>query len=281
MTTAQALNVHEKWFLFDAGEGVQVSLRRHKVPFSKIHHVFVSHMHGDHVLGLPGLIGSMNLLGRKEALTLHGPEALEPWLMENLRLTATYLQFPLNFEVNPPGEVRLAWEHASFRVTAFPVQHRVATHGFRVDESPRMGSIRRSAIERLALSFEEIRALKSGRAVRDGAVQPDEVCDPGPAVRSYAFAADTRPSPLVTNAVAGATCLYHEATFKSDLAARARETGHSTAQQAAEVALEAGVERLVIGHFSSRYRDLSPLLAEAQAIFPLTMLASDGLRIQL
>ena len=281
MTTAQALNVHEKWFLFDAGEGVQVSLRRHKVPLSKIHHVFVSHMHGDHVLGLPGLIGSMNLLGRKEALTLHGPEALESWLMENLRLTATYLQFPLKFEVNPPGELRVAWEHASFRVTAFPVQHRVATHGFRVDEVPRMGNIRLEAIERFGLSFEEIRSLKSGRSVRDGTIEPDDVCDPGPAVRSYAFAADTRPSPLVMEAVAGATCLYHEATFKADLAARARETGHSTAEQAAHVAKEADVGQLVLGHFSARYRDLTPLLAEAQSVFPMTSLASDGMRIQL
>ncbi len=281
MTTAQALNVHEKWFLFDAGEGVQVSLRRHNVPFSKIHHVFVSHMHGDHVLGLPGLIGSMNLLGRKEALTLHGPEALESWLMENLRLTATYLQFPLKFEVNPPGEVRMAWEQASFRVTAFPVQHRIPTHGFRVDELPRMGSIRRAAIESHGLEFEEIRALKSGRPVRKGTIHPEEVCDAGPVVRSYAFAADTRPSPLVADAVAGATCLYHEATFKAELSARARETGHSTAEQAAQVALDAGVGQLIIGHFSSRYRDLTSLLAEAQSIFPMTLLASDGMRIQL
>lgn len=281
MTTAQALNVHEKWFLFDAGEGVQVSLRRHKVPFSKIHHVFVSHMHGDHVLGLPGLIGSMNLLGRKESLTLHGPEALEPWLMENLRLTATYLQFPLRFEVNAAGAPRLAWEQSTFQVTAFPVQHRVATHGYRVEERPRMGSIRREAIADLELSFEEIRALKSGNAVRDGSVQPEAVCEAGPPVRSYAFAADTRPSPMVIEAVTGSTCLYHEATFRTDLAARARETGHSTAEQAGRVASEAGVGRLVLGHFSSRYRDLGPLLAEAQAVFPDTTLASDGLKILL
>lgn len=281
MTTAQALNVHERWFLFDAGEGVQVSLRRHKVPFSKIHHVFVSHMHGDHVLGLPGLIGSMNLLGRKEALTLHGPEALEGWLMENLRLTATHLQFQLNFEVNPPGEVRWAWEQSTFRITAFPVQHRIPTHGFRVDELPRMGSIRRAAIADLGLSFEEIRLLKSGRAIRNGSVQPEEVCDAGPPIRSYAFAADTRPSTQVVEAVTGATCLYHEATFKTDLAARARETGHSTAEQAARVAVDARVGRLVLGHFSSRYRDLTPLLAEAQAIFPSTTLASDGMKILL
>ena len=281
MTTAQALNVHEKWFLFDAGEGVQVSLRRHKVPFSKIHHVFVSHMHGDHVLGLPGLIGSMNLLGRKDALTLHGPEALEAWLMDNLRLTATHLQFPLNFEVNPPGEVRMAWEQSTFRVMAFPVQHRIPTHGFRVDERPRMGSIRRESIAGLELSFEEIRLLKSGRAIRNGSVKPEEVFDAGPAIRSYAFAADTRPSTRVVEAVTEATCLYHEATFKADLAARARETGHSTAEQAARIALDAGVGRLVVGHFSSRYRDLTPLLAEAQAVFPSTTLASDGMKILL
>jgi ribonuclease Z len=281
MTTAQALNVHEKWFLFDAGEGVQVSLRRNNVPFSKIHHVFVSHMHGDHVLGLPGLIGSMNLLGRKDALTLHGPEPLESWLMENLRLTATYLQFPLKFEVNPPGEARLAWEHSTFQVTAFPVQHRIPTHGFRVDELPRMGSIRREAIATRGLTFEEIRALKSGRSVRAGTIEPNDVCEPGPAVRSYAFAADTRPSARVSAAVAGTTCLYHEATFKADLAARARDTGHSTAEQAAQVASDAGVGQLVIGHFSSRYRDLTPLLAEAQAVFRKTSLAWDGMRIQL
>lgn len=283
MTTAQAVHVHGEWVLLDAGEGVQVALRKHKVPFGKVDHVFISHMHGDHVLGLPGLVGSMNLLGRTTPLWIHGPAALEPWLMEGLRLTATYLQFPIHFEVHPEGLQVCAWSSKHYEVLAFPTRHRVPTHGFLVREFQRMGSIRRSAIDSLGLTFEEIRKLKAGRPVRSGKelVRPEDVCEPGLPARSYAFAADSRPSDDVVEAVRGVDCLYHEATFRSDLAARARDTGHSTAAQAGRVAEQAGVSRLVLGHFSGRYKDLSPLLIEAQACFERTELGFDGMVIDL
>jgi ribonuclease Z len=283
MTTAQAVNIHEHWMLLDAGEGVQTGLRKHKVPFSKLNHIFISHMHGDHVLGLPGLIGSMNLLGRTADLHLHGPEVLEPWLMESLRMTETHLKFKLVFHVHVPGVSSCTHATSGFQVLAFPTRHRIPTHGFVIQELPRMGSIRPSMIEAHALNFEEIRRLKSGHSVREDGhlIRPEEVCMPGPAPRSYAFAADTRPSDDVVDAVRGVDLLYHEATFRSDLASRAKETGHSTAFQAAEVAARAGVKALVLGHFSARYKDLEGLRQESRKAFDAVELASDGLVLRL
>lgn len=260
-----------------------MTLRKHKVPFSKIQHIFISHMHGDHVLGLPGLIGSMNLLGRREDLNLFGPEALEPWLMENLRLTATHLQFRLNFNALPPGESLDLLVAPTFRVKAFPTKHRIPTHGFRIDEHDAPGNILREAIALHQLTFEEIRKLKSGKAIDRGGrkIQPLEVCLPGVAARSYAFAADTRPCAEVIEAVKGVNVLYHEATFKEELQARAKETGHSTGREAGEVAAAAKVEKLIVGHFSARYKDLTPLLDEARASFHPAELAYDGMLIRL
>ncbi len=282
-TSAQAVNIHEKWLLLDAGEGVQLGLRKHKVPFSRIHHIAISHMHGDHVLGLPGLIGSMNLLGRREALTLIGPEALEPWLMETLRLTSTYLQFELIFQPLKEGEGQVVWDMPTFSVSAFPTKHRIPTHGFLVREKPRPWNLKREAVAAFKLTVDEIKALKCGEVVREGerAISPAHACWPPETPRSYAYAADSRPAQSVVEAVRGAHVLYHEATFKQELAQRAKETGHSTAQQAAKVAKEAAVHQLVLGHFSARYRDLTPLLEEAKAVFPHVMLASDDAVIKL
>lgn len=276
-TTSQVVNIHEKWLLIDAGEGVQLGLRRHKVPFSRIHHIAISHMHGDHVLGLPGLIGSMNLLGRKAPLKLFGPVALEPWLMETLRLTSTFLQFPLEFHATTEGSSEVIWDEATFTVSAFPTQHRIPTHGFLIREKPLEWNLKREAVTLHQLTVDEMKALKGGKAVREGkfAISPETACSPPPPPRSYAFAADTRPSEKVVEAVSGADVLYHEATFKQELSQRARETGHSTAQQAAQVAAAAGVGRLILGHFSARYRDLIPLLDEARTVFSNVILASD------
>ncbi len=276
-TTSQVVNIHEKWLLLDAGEGVQLGLRRHKVPFSRIHHIAISHMHGDHVLGLPGLIGSMNLLGRKDPLKLFGPAALEPWLMETLRLTSTFLQFQLEFHALTAGASEVIWDAATFTVSAFPTRHRIPTHGFLIREKARAWNLKRESVLLHQLTVDEIKALKRGEVVREGvrAIAPEVACWPPPPERSYAFAADTRPSEAVAAAVSGADVLYHEATFKQELSQRARETGHSTAQQAAEIAAAAGVGRLVLGHFSARYRDLTPLLDEARAVFSNVTLASD------
>lgn len=280
-TTAQVVNIHEKWLLLDAGEGVQLGLRKHKVPFNRINHIAISHMHGDHVLGLPGLIGSMNLLGRKTPLKLFGPEALERWLMETLRLTATYLQFDLEFHAISDG-MEMIWDERTFTVMAFPTRHRIPTHGFLIREKPLPWNLKPESVHAYQLSFDEIKQLKQGITVRKGksAVAPEQACTPPPAARSYAFAADTRPCDGVAKAVQGVNVLYHEATFKHELVKRAKETGHSTARQAAEIAAKAGVERLILGHFSARYSDLLPLVDEAKEVFGQVTLASDDAVIQ-
>lgn len=282
MTSAQAINIHENWILLDAGEGVQTRLRRHKISFSKLNHVCISHMHGDHVLGLPGLIGSMNLLGRIAPLHIHGPAELERWVMETMRLTSTHLKFELKFSINPPASNEIIIEGKTFSVEAFPTRHRIPTHGFLIREAQAPWNIQPSAIQRFQLSREEIKTLKSGGSVRRDSMEisPEMSCTPGQSPRSYAYAADTRPCTEVAKFVKGATILYHEATFKHELAERARETGHSTALQAGEVAKQSEVGQLYIGHFSSRYNDLTPLLEEAQSVFPNTCLAEDDLLIR-
>jgi ribonuclease Z len=283
MTTSQVVNIHENWILFDAGEGVQLNLRRMKVPFNKIHNICISHMHGDHVLGLPGLIGSMNLLGRKTELKLFGPTALEPWLMENLRLTETHLNFHMKFRPLEPDASELLIEKERFKLTSFPTRHRIPTHGFRIQEAEHPWRVNKEAIQEFDLSINEIKTLKSGESVRKGAgeIAAKDAAVPGRTPRSYAYAADTRPSDEVIESVEGVSVLYHEATFQSALAKRAKETGHSTAAQAAEVALKAKVGKLVLGHFSARYRVQDGLLAEAKAIFQDTELGYDGMIIRI
>lgn len=283
MTSAQAVNIHEHWILLDAGEGVQIRLRKHGISFNKLNHVCISHMHGDHVLGLPGLIGSMNLLGRTAPLHLHGPVELERWVMETLRLTSTHLQFELKFNVNAPESREIIIEHSTFSVYSFPTKHRIPTHGFLIQEAPHPRNVEPAAILAYGLSREEIKALKSGETIVRGegvTLSPDMCCKLPQKTRSYAYAADSQPSPEVVEHVREVDILYHEATFKHELARRAKETGHSTALQAGEIANAARVGQLYLGHFSSRYRDLTPLLAEAQQVFPNTVLAEDDLLIQ-
>lgn len=284
-TTSQALNIHEDWMLIDAGEGVQSRLRAMGVPWNRISKVFISHLHGDHFLGLPGLLGSMNLLGRTKMLTLLGPPDLELLVREIHRLTHTHLRYPIAFvHLCAEKEVELVFDSPRYEVLAFPTKHRIPTWGFRFNEKQLPLRIHKERADALKLERSQLLALKSGHRIQlEGGTMltPEDCCHPPYERRSYVFASDTSYSEKVVHAARGAQLLYHEATFASDHRERARATGHSTAADAARVAREAEVNQLVLGHFSSRYRDLTKLQAEAEAVFPRVSLASDGSRWKL
>tara|TARA_B110000285_G_C15127691_1_gene621349 strand:- start:1486 stop:2415 length:930 start_codon:yes stop_codon:yes gene_type:complete len=276
--TSQILNISEKWYLLDAGEGVQIALRSQRVPFQKIEQVFISHMHGDHVLGLPGLIGSMNLLGRRRPLILHGPVVLERWLMECLRLTSTYLNFELEFSVNNQDQIDTCWLDGDIQVLSAPVKHRVEAYGYRFNWTPKLLNLKKQQVEAFDLTRSEVIQLKNGQNVQRENGQlliVEEMCytlNPG---LSYVFSGDTAPCVSLDELAEGANLLYHEATFMESLSIRAKQTGHSTSRQAANTALKAGVDTLLLGHFSSRYRSLKGLLDEAFEVFESVQLAEE------
>jgi ribonuclease Z len=283
--TAQAVNWHGRWFLIDAGEGVQLGLRKNSIPFQKIEAIFISHMHGDHVLGLPGLIGSMSLLGRKKNLTIIGPAELQAFLMNALKSTSTHLDFELEFKT--PSDIEKmetvhTWDECA--VTSFPVKHRISAFGYIFQFEPIARNIRRESILTENLSRSEILALKGGLQIqRDNGkvLSPNEHCLPLKPSKKYVYSGDTSPCEGLREAALGADVLYHEATFLHELAKTAKATGHSTARQAGILAHEAGVKTLIIGHFSSRYKEEAVLLDEAKQQHTQTIAANENLRITL
>ncbi|MDB4694005.1 ribonuclease Z [Flavobacteriales bacterium] len=284
LPTAQAINWNGQWMLLDAGEGVQLGLRQQRIPFQKIERIFISHMHGDHVLGLPGLIGSMNLLGRRRPLVIYGPSSLESYVMTALKLTQTHLKFDLNFVAANPKGMHVSMQEKGARISSFPVKHRIEAYGYQFHfEAPEL-NVRKDQIEALELQRSEIIQLKKGRDVQrtDGIwIKCALACHTKAAPLCYVYSGDTRPCDAVLTASLNADLLYHEATFLDDKRSKAKETGHSTAKQAAQIAADANVKKLVIGHFSSRYRNEELLADEARVIFNNVVLANEGMKFQL
>ena len=236
-------------------------------------------MHGDHVLGLPGLVGSMNLLGRTKALVIHGPANLERWLMEGLRLTESHLKFTIEFRPNTPIEETTIWSEDGISVESTPVKHRIEAYAYRFRWMPMSRNVKKDKIDSFHLKRTEIIRLKKNVDVlrEDGTfIEADEMCHPWAPALIYVFSGDTAPCQHLTRLAKGADLLYHEATFSSSLAEKAKKTGHSTAIQAGLTAKEARVKKLVLGHFSSRYRSPEILLQEANSIFGDSELAIEG-----
>ncbi len=277
--TAQVVNVHEKQFLLDCGEGTQIALRHARVRMMRIDHIAISHLHGDHYLGLPGLISTFNLLGRTRALHVYGPPKLQEVLALHQEVGEGRLDFPLHFHPTQTEERAVLFEDKSVVLESFPVRHRIPTTGFLLREKPKEPGVKREWVRDHDLVPSEILALKRGEDVvrSNGEVIPfSKACHPVPAARSYAFAADTKYWTAVAEFVKGVDVLYHEATFDDGMKARAEKTYHTTASQAAKVARDAGVGQLVIGHVSARYDSPSLHLDQARAIFPNVVAASDG-----
>lgn len=278
--TAQIVRFGQEFLLLDCGEGTQLQLRKYKVKHSKISHIFISHLHGDHYLGLVGLLSSYHLSKRTNPIQLFGPRGLDEIITTHFRWSNTRLSYPLHFtETSTSGKVLLL-EHAQFRVSSFPLQHRVPTTGFLIEEKVGPQSLIKEKIQESPLPLAAIQLLREGKDYQDSdgnSFQAIDYCHPHPPLRSYAFCSDTAFNPELSTYLDGVDLLYHESTFMEADQLRAKETYHSTAKQAAQIAVGSGVKKLLLGHFSTRYSDLSELLAEAQTIFPNSCLSEEGI----
>ena len=278
--TAQVIRFGQEFFLLDCGEGTQIQLRKYKVKASKISSIFISHLHGDHYLGLVGLLSSYHLSKRTEALQIFGPRGLNEIITTHFRWSQTRLNYPLEFtETTTEGKVTLL-DHPQFTISSFPLQHRIPTTGFIIQEKAGLRSLIKEKLQESALPLEAIQQLRLGQdyVASDGShYYAKDYCLPLASLRSYAFCSDTTFNPSLAPYFEGVDLLYHEATFKEADGQRAAETYHCTANQAGQLAQLAGVKKLLLGHFSSRYPDLNDLLAEAQIVFPNSILSEEGI----
>lgn len=284
LPSAQLLNIRDKYYMIDCGEGVQTTMQRMGLSMLKVGHIFISHNHGDHVFGLPGLISTMALLGRTAQLHIHGPKELEPFLLSILNIYCEGMEYEVLFHPIRPHEHYLHFEDRSVEVWTLPLRHRLPCSGFLFREKPTLPHIRREMIEAFDIPVSQINNIKAGAswATPDGTILPHErLTTPPPPPRSYAYCSDTSFFPSVASLIRGANLLYHEATFPSEMQRYADSTMHSTSTQAASIAHMAQVEQLIIGHFSARIKDETILLNEAKAIFPNTHLAREEMKVDI
>lgn len=282
--TSQVLNVRDKLLMIDCGEGAQLQFRKSRLKFSRLTHIFISHLHGDHCFGLPGLISTLNLLGRTAELHIHSPRGLEELLMPMLDFFNRQMTYKVLFHEFDTKEAALIYEDRSLTVTTIPLRHRMPCCGFLFAEKPRPNHIIREMVDFYQVPVYELNRIKNGAdyVTPEGETVPNtRLTTPAEPPRSYAYCSDTIYMPSVAEQVRGVDLLFHEATFAEEDAPRAKETFHTTASQAAQIARDAGVKRLLIGHFSARYEDEAKLLQEAQALFPETQLARETLRVQI
>ncbi|MGB3773632.1 MAG: ribonuclease Z [Leeuwenhoekiella sp.] len=277
--TSQVLQMRNELFLIDCGEGTQVELRRNKIKFSKIKHVFISHLHGDHFFGLVGLIATFRLLNRKNELHVYGPSGIKEAITLQLKLSNSWTNYPLYFhELKEKVAVRI-YEDDKLTVDTIPLKHRIYTNGFLFKEKPKERKLNINAAQRYKIDVAYYRKIKAGQDITldSGKIIPNQelTFDPEP-IKSYAFCSDTIYKPDNIPQIQGVTALYHEATFIEKHADLAEPTGHSTAKQAGKIAKEAGVENLILGHYSTRYPDLDLFGDEAKEMFDNVLLADDG-----
>lgn len=277
--TAQLLNVAGRFFLIDCGEGTQLQLRKYKIRMQNIHHVFISHLHGDHYFGLIGFISTMHLLGREKELHVYGPAELKEIIYIQLEASKTTLCFPLFFHEFGFESSELLLENNDVTVHTIPLKHSLPCCGFLFKEKSKPRRMRKEKIEEYGIPLEAVPDIKEGGGYlsKDGELIPHlELTRSAQNPRSFAFCSDTMYDESIIPHIQGVDILYHEATFLDELKDRARQTMHSTAKEAATIAKKANVKRLIIGHYSQRYFDLTPLLDEAMSVFPNTLLATEG-----
>lgn len=282
--TAQFVNVRERYFLLDCAEGTQLQLRRYKARVQRIHAIFVSHLHGDHYFGLVGLLSTMHLMGRRSKLELYGPPGLLEIIQTHWRLGQTSLGFELDFKPLEKGQSQELYCDSQAVVHSFPVKHRIDCWGFRVSEQPLKRKVIREAVQKHAVPVAWMKRIVNGEdyVKENGEVVPNSELTHAPRPpKSYAYCSDTVYDERIIPHIKNVDVLYHEATFAELLAARAKETFHSTALQAGKIARLAEVGQLVIGHFSARYKNTELLVNEARQEFKSTIAAEDGLVISL
>ena len=279
LATSQIVDLRDKLYMIDCGEGTQVQMRRMRVRFGRLAHIFISHLHGDHCFGLPGLISTLGMLGRTGELVVHGPKEVETYLRPVMDLFCRGMEFEVRFNPVDTRSHSLVMEDRSLSVYSIPLKHRIPTCGYLFAEKPKEAHIIREMTDFYQVPVRCMKDIKQGQdyVTPEGEVVPNSrLTRPAAPPKRYAFCSDTAYNRSIIPIIEGADLLYHEATFAECDLARAKETFHSTARQAAEIARDPHVKRLVIGHYSARYEDLSELHREAEAVFPGTILGNEG-----
>ena len=276
--SAQVLSVHGRSFLIDCGEGVQVQLQRYGVSIMKIDSIFISHIHGDHVFGIFGLLSTMGMLGRSTPLNIYAPVSFGPILKFFLSYYGEGVMFEIRHVALKMKEPEIVYETKSLEISAFPLNHGIETFGFLFKEKAPQRNVWKHILSRYEFTLTEIGTLKRGEDV----VREDETirCEDATYIpwvpRSYAYCSDTAPFPELASWVRGVDLLYHESTYLEEQVELAAKRHHSTTKQAAQCALDAGAKKLVIAHYTSRVRDAAVFEAECRKVFPETYAASDG-----
>lgn len=281
--SSTVVDFRDNLFMIDCGEGAQKEFQRQRLKFSRLNHIFITHLHGDHVFGLPGLIGTMALSGLEGDITIHTFEDGKKILSEIFSYFNRGLPIDVKFNVIKPEET-VVYENQSLRVRTIPLDHKIPAVGYVFEEKPRLRHIDRAMCDFHGVPLWAFNAIKGG----DDFIKPDGTVvsntlltkDPEPP-RSYAHISDTAYIPALAGKIQGVNLLFHESTYLKDNIDKARERGHSTAAQAAQVAADAGAKKLMLGHYSSRYKDDRVFLEEAKPIFDNTILAEEGLAVAL
>ncbi|MCM4168876.1 Ribonuclease BN [Arenibacter antarcticus] len=277
--TSQVLEIKSNLFLIDCGEGTQVQLRKQKIKFSRISHIFISHLHGDHFFGLPGLISTFRLLGRKTELHVYGPKGIKEAITLFLKLGDSWTNYPLLFHELDSMESEVIFQDDNVRVSTIPLEHRIYTNGFLFEEQIGERKLDVAAVAKYGVDKCYFQNIKSGKdVVLDNGQNIDNRLlsfDPPPP-QSYAFCSDTQYTEQIIPLISEVDVLYHEATFLESERALAPKTKHSTAKEAATIAKKAKVGKLILGHYSTRYGSIDLFKEEAETIFPNVELADDG-----
>lgn len=277
--TAQIIEHQQDLYLIDCGEGTQLRIHEYNLKPNRIKAILISHLHGDHYFGLIGLLSSLSLQNREKPLDIYAPALLQEILQIQFNASASTLTFPLHIHELQAESFEKIQIHKDLKITAFPVQHRIPTHGFKFETNAGLRKLNISVCHRYEVPVHFYKQLQNGQDFTnaEGRIVPNEkLTFPGPPPSTYVYSADTKVFPELPSLIGSCDILYHESTYLHTDVEKAIERYHSTAHQAAQVALDSGAKKLILGHFSSRYKDLSPFLQEAQAIFPNTFISEAG-----
>ena len=276
---SQLVELGNKLYMIDCGEGTQLQMRKFKAQINKLHSVFISHLHGDHIFGLPGLLTTLSLHGRKHDLNIYAHKEIDFLISPLLSFMGHHMTFKVNVIPLNAHSPELLVENESTKITSFPLKHRIETNGFIFEEKESPRHIIREMINFYEIPVKQIHDIKLGAdfvTSRGTVIKNNILTYPGSPAKRYAYCSDTAYAPEIIPNIKNVDLLYHEATFAETELERAKVTYHSTARQAAEIARDAEVKKLVIGHYSSRYNELGVLLKEASEVFPNTELANEG-----
>lgn len=276
--TSQVVTQDGTNYLVDCGEGTQIQMIKYKIRRGKISHIFISHLHGDHYFGLVGLINTFSLLSHRQEMHVYGPAPLQQIIEMQLKVAQTDLCYPLHFHTLTKNEVLV--DNDRIRISCFRTNHRIECYGFHFQEKEGKRKLLIDKVKKRDIPMSFYTSLQAGLdyiTPRGETIRNDEVTTSPERGRRYAFCADTRYDESLIEHVYGSDMIYHETTYLDNLRDKAIERYHATTRQAAEFARKAMVNKLLIGHFSSKYNDLSPFLTEAREVFPATQLAEEGM----